>query len=133
MSRTTFVNLPVLDLDRAVEFFTDLGFDFDPRFTDENAGAMTISDLCSVMLLRQPFFSTFTDKQVATESVTEVAIALSAKSRDEVDTLVDRAVSLGAAPSGETQDQGFMYGRSFHDLDGHLWEFIWMDPAVATG
>ncbi len=133
MSRMTFVNLPVQDLCRAVGFFTDLGFGFDSRFSDENAGAMTVSDLCSVMLLREPFFSSFTDKDVASASVTEVAIALSAESRDEVDALVDGALSLGATPAGEAQDHGFMYGRSFHDLDGHLWEFIWMDPAAASG
>lgn len=133
MSRMTVVNLPVQDLDKSVAFFTDLGFSFNAQFTDDKASAMVVSDLCAVMLLVEPFFSTFTDKEVAPESVTETALALSAESRAEVDSLVDRALSLGATPCGQPQDQGFMYGRSFYDLDGHLWEYIWMDPAVSAG
>lgn len=133
MSRMMFVNLPVQDLDASVAFFTELGFTFNAQFTDENATAMVVSDLGFVMLLVEPFFATFTDKDVAPASVTEAAVALSAESRAEVDRLVDRALSLGAKQRGRAQDQGFMYGRGFYDLDGHLWELIWMDPAAVQG
>jgi uncharacterized protein len=133
MSRLTFVNLPVQDLDKTVGFFTELGFDFNAQFTDEHATCMVVSDQCFVMLLVQPYFATFTPKDVAGPSVTEAIVGLSAESRDEVDELVDKALALGATPAREPQDHGFMYGRSFHDLDGHLWEFLWMDPAAVAG
>lgn len=132
MSRMMFVNLPVHDLGASAAFFTALGFTFDAQFTDENATAMVVSDLGIVMLLATPFFSTFTTKEVASASVTEVTVGLSAESREDVDALVDRALSLGATTCGEPQDHGFMYGRSFFDLDGHLWDLLWMDPATAT-
>lgn len=133
MSRMIFVNLPVQDLDKAVGFFTELGFDFNPSFTDENATCMVVSEQAFVMLLVRPFFATFTRKDVADASVTETTVALSAASREEVDSLVDRALALGASAFEPAQDEGYMYGRSFYDLDGHLWEFIWMDPAAAQG
>lgn len=133
MSRMIFVNLPVQDLDRSVTFFTQLGFDFNAAFTDENATCMVVSEQAFVMLLVRPFFATFTRKAVADASVTETTLGLSAGSREEVDALVDRALSLGATAVDQAQDEGYMYGRSFYDLDGHLWEFIWMDPAAAQG
>lgn len=133
MPRTTFVNLPVADLDKAVAFFAELGFDFDAAFTDEKAACLVVSDQAFVMLLARPFFASFTRQELAPPTVTECTIALSAESRAEVDTLVDRALGLGATPAADPQDEGFMYGRSFHDLDGHLWELIWMDPAAARG
>jgi predicted lactoylglutathione lyase len=125
-----FVNLPVQDLDASVDFFTKLGFTFNQQFTDENATCMVVSDQACVMLLVRRFFGTFTTKAVAdASSATEVVLAVSAESREEVDTLVDQALALGGSPTTDPQDEGFMYGRSFYDLDGHAWEVIWMDPA----
>jgi predicted lactoylglutathione lyase len=132
MARMIFVNLPVQDLEKSVGFFTELGFSFDARFTDENATCMVVSDQACVMLLARPFFATFTTKDVADAGTgTEVILALSADSRQEVDDLVDRALALGAGAAKPPADAGFMYGRSFYDLDGHAWEVMWMDPASA--
>ena len=130
MSRLTFVNLPVQDLTKSVDFFTGLGFEFNAQFTDENATCMVVSDKAFVMLLAQPFFATFTTKQVTDPGTqTGVIMGVSAESRAEVDALVDRALELGGSPSKEPSDEGYMYGRSFYDLDGHAWEVIWMDAA----
>ncbi|MFD9393889.1 VOC family protein [Streptomyces sp. NPDC060000] len=126
-----FVNLPVNDLDASKKFFTELGYTINPQFSDDNAASVVISDTIVVMLLTKPFYSTFTKKEIADAAKTsEVLIALSAQSRQKVDELVDRALALGGSPSGETQDMGFMYGRSFDDLDGHTWEVVWMDPST---
>ncbi|MDR6977637.1 putative lactoylglutathione lyase [Streptomyces sp. 3330] len=126
-----FVNLPVNDLDASKKFFTELGYTINPQFSDDNAASVVISDTIVAMLLTKPFYATFTKKEIADASKTsEVLIALSAQSREKVDELVDRALSLGGSPSGETQDMGFMYGRSFDDLDGHTWEVVWMDPSA---
>jgi predicted lactoylglutathione lyase len=131
MSRKMFVNLPVEDLDRTVDFFTKLGFSFDPRFTDENATCMLVGEDAYVMLLVQPFFKGFTKKElVDTSTHTEAIVALSAESREEVDDLADKALAAGGAPANDPQDHGFMYERSFHDPDGHLWGVFWMDPAA---
>ncbi len=130
MSRMIFLNLPVQDLDRSVEFFTGLGFEFNEQFTDENATCMVVSGQACVMLAVTPFFATFTTKEVAASTVTEAILAVSAESRDEVDALVDRALAQGAAPAKPPSDEGYMYGRSFYDLDGHAWEVIWMDPTA---
>jgi predicted lactoylglutathione lyase len=133
MSRMIFVNLPVQDLDRSVAFFRGLGFTFNEQFTDRNATCMEVSDQACVMLLVRPFFATFTTKDVADAAAsTEAILAVSARSREEVDTLVDRALELGGAVAKQPSDDGFMYGRSFYDPDGHAWEVMWMDPA-ATG
>ena len=131
MSRMIFVNLPVRDLKRTVGFWTGLGFTFNPQFTDENTTCMVISDHACVMLLTDEFFSTFTTRQVADATEhTEAILALSAESREEVDRLVDTAVTTGGSAANETQDEGYLYGRSFHDPDGHLWEVLYMDPAA---
>ena len=133
MSRMIFVNLPVQDLDRSVAFFRGLGFTFNEQFSDRNATCMEVSDQACVMLLVRPFFATFTTKDVADAAAsTEAILAVSARSREEVDTLVDRALELGGAVAKQPSDDGFMYGRSFYDPDGHAWEVMWMDPA-ATG
>jgi uncharacterized protein len=129
--RMIFVNLPVKDLGRSVDFFTTLGFDFNPQFTDENATCMVVSDQACVMLLVEDFFKTFTKKDLTDPAThTETIIALSAESREEVDRLADRAIAAGGRETEAATDQGFMYGRTFEDLDGHLWELIWMDPAA---
>ncbi len=131
MARKLFVNLPVKDLSKSVEFFTKLGFDFNPDFTDENATCIVLSEEAFVMLLVEDFFATFTNKKIA-DAVknTEAILALSAESREEVDELADNALAAGAQPSNDPTDQGFMYTRSFQDLDGLLWEVLWMDPSA---
>ena len=130
-SRMLFVNLPVKDLDRSVGFFTSLGFSFDPRFTDETATQMIVSENAFVMLLVENRFKDFTKKPLADATKqTEVIMALSADSRECVDELADKALAAGGSPANEPLEMGFMYGRSFNDLDGHLWEVVWMDPAA---
>lgn len=131
MSRQLFVNLPVENLDRTVEFFAALGFSFNPKFTDENATCLVISEHIQVMLLTRPFFSGFTKKPVAdARAATETLLALSCESRDEVDALVSKAVAAGAATPMESKDYGFMYQHGFEDLDGHQWEVFWMDESA---
>ncbi|HEX8645669.1 MAG TPA: VOC family protein [Thermoleophilaceae bacterium] len=131
-SRLIFVNLPVKDLQSSIGFFSALGFEFDPKFTDDSATCMIVSEQAYVMLLEHSRFEDFTAKPVADPTVTTGAIvAVSAEDRQGVDALADAALEAGASPANEPMDHGFMYGRSFHDLDGHLWEVIWMDPAAA--
>ncbi len=131
MSRMIFLNLPVSDLQRSVGFWSGLGFSFNPLFTDDNAACMVISDHACVMLLTDKYFSTFTKKEVADAAKhTEAITALSAASREEVDRLAEKALSTGGSVSLDPQEEGFMYGRSFQDPDGHLWEVLYMDPAA---
>lgn len=133
MSHKIFVNLAVQDLDRSVNFFTKLGFDFDPRFTDDKATCMVLSDEAYVMLLVEDFFSTFTSKAVCdTSTHVEAILALSADSKEQVDELVSNALAAGGRPANEASDQGFMYGWSFQDLDGHIWEVVWMDMEAVS-
>jgi uncharacterized protein len=132
-SRRLFVNLPVADLNRSVEFFAALGFSFDPQFTDDNATCMVVSEHIQVMLLTQPFFAGFTKKPVAdARAATEVLLALSCETRDDVDALVAKAVAAGAATPIEARDHGFMYQHGFEDPDGHQWEVFWMDEAAMS-
>lgn len=133
--RKIFVNLAVRDLARAKAFFAALGFDFNPKFTDDNAACMVISDEAYAMLLAEPFFRTFTTREVCdTTRQTEALIALSCESRREVDELASKAVDAGGREAMPAQDHGFMYARSFYDPDGHHWEVLWMDPrAVELG
>jgi predicted lactoylglutathione lyase len=129
--RKIFVNLRVHDLTRSMAFFSGLGFSFNPHFSDEKAACMIVSDEAFVMLLTEPFFRTFTQREPCdTTRFTEGLFALSCSSRAEVDALVATAVGAGGAVAMPPQDHGFMYGRSFYDLDGHHWEVIWMDPAT---
>jgi predicted lactoylglutathione lyase len=129
--RKMFVNLAVKDLGKAVEFFTELGFSFDPRFTDEQATCMIISDEAFVMLLVEERFKDFTKKDLCDPRAhTETILALSAESREEVDELVHKAFAAGGQEANDAIDQDFMYGWSFQDLDGHLWEVIWMDASA---
>ncbi|MEU3020494.1 MULTISPECIES: VOC family protein [unclassified Nocardiopsis] len=133
MGRQMFLNLPVKDLDRSVDFFTRLGFTFDPHFTDEKATRMIVGPEVSVMLLVEEFFATFTLTPVADASAsTEVIVAVSAEDREDVDRLVDTALAHGAGRARDTEDHGFMYGRSFVDPDGHLWEVVWMSAEAAA-
>ncbi|WP_069765440.1 VOC family protein [Streptomyces sp. LUP47B] len=129
-----FVNLAVNDLDASKTFFTELGYSINPQFSNDDAASVVISDTIVAMLMTKAFYATFTKKEIADATKTsEVLIALSAESRAKVDELVDKALAAGGTLSGETQDHGFMYGRSFDDLDGHSWEVVWMDPAVIEG
>ena len=131
MSRMIFPNLAVKDLDRSVSFFTGLGFTFDPRFTDDTATAMIVNEQATVMLLTESKFAEFTTRELADPTKhTESIIAVSAESREDVDAFADKALELGGSPAKEPMDFGFMYGRSFHDPDGHHWEVVWMDPAA---
>jgi predicted lactoylglutathione lyase len=130
MSRKIFVNLPVRDLKKTMAFFSALGFSFNRQFTDDKAACMVISDEAYAMLLTEPFFKTFTKREVCdTGRATEALIALSCESRAEVDLLVKKALANGGSPAMPSQDHGFMYGHSFYDVDGHHWEVLWMDPA----
>ncbi|MDB5262125.1 MAG: extradiol dioxygenase [Adhaeribacter sp.] len=133
MSTKIFVNLPVKDLNKSIQFFTQLGFSFNAQFTNEKATCMIVSEDIYVMLLVEEFFKTFTKKEIsdATKS-TEVILCLSADSREQVDALVNKAFAAGGTASNFDQDQGFMYGRSFQDLDGHLWEVMFMDPTAVN-
>ncbi len=127
MSTQIFVNLPVKDLQGSVEFFSKLGYTFDPQYTDENATCMIIADNIFAMLLVKPFFESFISKPMADAHKTaEVILALSADSRAAVDVLVDKAIAAGAREPRPTQDLAFMYQRGFEDLDGHLWEVFHM-------
>ncbi|MCQ6960833.1 VOC family protein [Mucilaginibacter aquariorum] len=129
MATQIFVNLHVKDLDKSVAFFTKLGYTFNPQFTDENATCMIISDNIFAMLLVEPFFQGFTKKDIVdTSKAQECTIALSADSKEAVDDIVNKAVAAGAADKPK-KDYGWMYHASFEDLDGHLWEYVWMDPA----
>ena len=132
--RMMFVNLAVRDLERAKRFFGELGFSFNPRFTDDDAACMVVSDQACVMLLREPFFRGFTRREPCdTARSTETMLALSCESRSEVDALVRTALAAGGAAAMPAQDHGFMYLQSFYDPDGHHWEVAWMDPRAMGG
>ena len=129
MGTKLFVNFPVKDLDKSKEFFSKLGFAFNAQFTDQNAACMVISEDNYAMLLVEQFFKTFTKKEIAdAKKSTEVLTALSAESKEKVDEMMSKALAAGAKEARDPQDLGFMYGRSFEDLDGHIWEIFWMDP-----
>lgn len=131
MPTKIFVNLPVRDVSRSIGFFSKLGFRFDPDFTDDNAGSMVVGPDITVMLLSEGFFQTFTTKPAADAlRTTETIVTLGVESRDQVDQIVDAALAAGARRSGEPTDQGYMYGRGFEDLDGHLWEIMYMDMSL---
>lgn len=129
MPSQIFVNLPVKDLNRSVQFFTDLGYSFNPKFTDVNATCMIVAENIFVMLLVEPFFQGFTKKRISdAKAATEVLLALSFDSREQVAAIVAKAVAAGATTPIEPQDHGYMYQHGFEDLDGHQWEVFWMDP-----
>src|SRR3954451_10874948 len=134
-TRQLFLNLPVGHVQASMAYFRALGFDFDPKFTDDSAACMVVSDTAFVMLLDRGRFGDFTDRPVADAGgPTAAIVAVSAESRDAVDAFAQTAVEHGGSPAKDPQDYGFMYSRSFHDLDGHLWEVMWMDPkAVEQG
>lgn len=133
MHESIFVNLPVKDLVRAVDFFTKLGYKFNPQFTDESATSMILGENIYAMLLVEKRFESFTPgKRVAdAKRANEVLVALPHKSRTDVDEFVKTAFAAGARRYCEPQDHGFMYSWGFEDLDGHVWEHFWMDPKAA--
>ena len=131
MSTNIFVNLPVKDLGKAMDFFKKLGFSFNAQFTDETAACMVVSEDAYVMLLTHPKFRAFTPNAIcdATKS-TEVLVAISCENRAKVDELVAKAVGAGGTIYNKPKDYGFMYGHGFQDLDGHIWEVFYMDPTA---
>jgi predicted lactoylglutathione lyase len=128
MPTKVFINLPVKSLTRSMDFFQNLGFSFNPQFTDEKAGCMIVSESIFVMLLTDTYFKSFIDTEVCdAHRSTEVLIALDAASADEVKQFVNKAQSLGGSIYAEAKDHGFMYQHSFADLDGHKWEMAYLD------
>lgn len=122
-----FVNLPIKDLPRSVKFFESLGYTFNPQFTDENATCMILGENLFAMLLVEPYFKTFIEKDVSdAHRATEVLLAVPVGSREAVDALVDKALAAGAKEPRSARDLGFMYQRSYDDLDGHTWEVFHM-------
>lgn len=131
MASKIFVNLPVKDLNKSVEFFTKLGFSFNPQFTDETATCMVISESIYTMLLTETRFKDFTKKPISdARKSTEVLLALDAKSKAEVDDLLEKAIAAGASIYADPMDYGWMYVRSFADLDGYQWELFYMDETA---
>lgn len=130
MTTQIFVNLAVKDLPKSKAFFAALGYSFNPQFTNDAAACMVISDTIYAMLLTEPFFKNFTQKElVDAKKSTEVIVCLSAESRADVDEIVRKAVAAGGRIYNDPQDHGFMYGHGFEDLDGHQWEFAYMEPS----
>lgn len=134
MARMIFVNLPVADLARATAFYQAIGATKNEQFCDETASCMVFSDTIHAMLLTHDKFRQFTPKKIAdARTSSEVLICISADSRDAVDDIVGKATTAGgAADPSPKQDCGFMYGRSFEDPDGHIWEVMWMDVEAAA-
>ncbi len=129
-----FVNIPVSDVQRSIEFFEALGFRFNPQFTDATATCMLVGEDAYFMLLSKERFTSFSKRPMGDpRQETNALFALSVDSREQVDEMVSKAVAAGGAHAGEPQDQGFMYGSSFYDLDRHHWEVFWMDPSAIAG
>jgi uncharacterized protein len=132
--RSIFVNLPVADVATSRAFFTALGFGFNDQFSDSRTACLVIEQNIFAMLMSPERFADFVDGEIAdAQKTTEVLVALSADSREEVDRLRAAALAHGGGEWKPNQDHGFMYGCSFTDPDGHVWEAVWMDPAVASG
>ena len=132
--RKLFVNIPVADVQRSIDFFEELGFTFNAQFTDASGTAMLVGEDAYFMLLTREKFHDFSKRPTADATRTTNALyAFSVDSRAEVDEIVDKALAAGGARALDTQDHGFMYQSSFFDLDGHHWEVFWMDPAAVNG
>ena len=128
MTTHVFVNLPVKDISRSKDFFSRLGFSFDPQYTDDKAACLVLNESGNVMLVSEEFFKNFTGKQIAdAKRETEVLVSISAESKEQVDELTDKALSMGASKASDPQAMNSMYWRSFNDLDGHIWEIGWME------
>jgi predicted lactoylglutathione lyase len=132
MHKQIFVNLPVGNLPRSRAFFESLGLHFEPKFSNDQGACLVVDDNIFAMLLTNDFFKTFTAKPIADATrSTEVLVCLSCESRAEVDALVQKALAAGGTAPRAPQDHGFMYGHGFEDLDGHIWELVYMDPNAA--
>jgi predicted lactoylglutathione lyase len=130
MHSQIFVNLPVKDLKRSVDFFTKLGYTFNPQFTDDNATCMILGDNLFVMLLTEKFFGSFSNKAICdTSKANEVLTCVACSSREQVDALVAKARAAGGTVPRQPQDHGFMYGHGYEDPDGHTWELVYMTGA----
>lgn len=130
MATRIFVNLPVADLEASMAFFRALGFDFDPQFTDTTAACLVLGDNLFAMLITREKFQDFTPKPICdARSCTEVLVGLDCGSREQVDATVRKALAAGGAPCREPADHGFMYEHAFQDLDGHIWELLYMPAA----
>jgi predicted lactoylglutathione lyase len=130
--RSLFVSIPVADLERSKTFFASLGFSFNPAFTDETAACMLIGEQATAMLLSHEKFAEFSKLPMADPATHALALySFSVPSRDEVDTVGAAALAAGGRKADDAEDFGFMYTRSFFDLDGHGWQVMWMDPAAA--
>ena len=133
MITSIFINMPIADLKRSVDFFTELGFTFNPQFTSEDTTCMLVGPNIFAMLLERDRFTGFIDKPVADSSSSEVILSLGCESPDEVRKLAEAAFALGARKVNEIDDKGFMISWGFEDLDGHLWDLFWMDPKHLEG
>jgi predicted lactoylglutathione lyase len=132
--RKLFVNIPVRDLQRSIEFFETLGFSFNTQFTDATGTCMLVGEDAYFMLLTRDRFGDFSKRPVGdAQRETSAMFAISVDSREEVDAVVRKAIAAGGSPAADSQDHGFMYAWSFYDLDGHHWEVFWMDPATVQG
>ncbi|MGV2907526.1 VOC family protein [Achromobacter sp. AGC25] len=133
MHKQIYINLAIDDMQKSQAFFKSLGFTFNPKFTNDQGACMVIGDNIYAMLLTKDFFQGFTDKPlVDAAQANEVLIALSCESRAEVDGLIARALAAGATTPRPPQDHGFMYAHAFEDLDGHIWELVYMEPEEAA-
>ena len=131
--RMLFVNLPVTDLERSKAFFAKLGFSYNPKFTDDTAACMLVGEQAFVMLLPREKFAEFSKLPIADPTTHALALyCFTVSSRDEVDAVSAAALQAGATEADDAEDFGFMYSRSFFDLDGHGWQVMWMDPAAAA-
>ena len=128
METKVFINFAVKDLKKSIEFFTKVGYTFNPRYTDETGTCMVISEHIYAMLLTESRFKDFTNKELVNAKTTlEVMNSFSCDSRDAVDSIFRKGIDAGGKESAPTQDHGFMYAREFEDLDGHIWSYFWMD------
>ena len=129
--KNVFVNMCVKDLDKSIKFFKELGFTFNPQFTDQNAACLVINETTYSMLITEKFFGTFIEKMKKSKADTvknvEVLIAMQVESRKKADELADKALKMGGKVANPPTDYGWMYGRSFQDLDSHIWEVFFMD------
>lgn len=134
MSRMIFINLPVTDLARSVAFYEAVGATRNPQFSDDTAVCMVISETIFVMLLTHAKFASFTSRSIGDRTTTHALLALSCDSKDAVLAQLDAAVNAGGKgdPTPVQDYEGFMYGRSYEDPDGHIWEIMWMEPAAAA-
>lgn len=128
MFNQIFVNLPVANLKRSVEFFTGMGFTFNPKFTNEQSTCMIVSEHIYVMLLERDVFASFIPKPIAPAETTEAILSFACTSTEQVRALSEKAFALGAKQINEPDDKGFMFSWGFEDLDGHLWDLFWMNP-----